>query len=104
MTPSVQCLLCKHEDLSSDSLNKEMDMVVTASIPVLGRQRQEDPWGSLAGPAELTNSRFSERPCLKKIKWKVIKKNPTLDLPLYAYVYAHTEEINTLKDCRDSEW
>ena len=51
------------------------------AIPALGRQRQTDPWRSLAGkpslPAEL---QASERPCLKSRQGQGLRKRPQVVL------------------------
>lgn len=42
-----------------------------------GKWRQEDPGRWLASPTESVSSRFSVRPCLKTVRWKMIEEDTT---------------------------
>jgi len=55
MTPSLKCLPHNHEDLGSvpNIHMKIWEYCHRPEISALGRQRQEDPWSSLAGSAIL---------------------------------------------------
>lgn len=45
--------------------------VAHSQSPPRGRQSQEDPWGLLvSSPSQIT------RPCLLKIRWRVMAKEP----------------------------
>lgn len=94
----VNCLLLKHEGLSS-LLSTLVKMSTRASItPAFGRQRPETLWGLLAHQySQVRSSRSSGRPSHKITKgdcnWE---GHPTLTsgLDMYpeAHVYAHTQE------------
>lgn len=66
----VQYSLCKHEDLNLVPTHvKKLGMVTNCVfiIPVLRRQRQLDPWGSLSSRFhQRSDLGASERPCLSQ--------------------------------------
>lgn len=54
--------------------------------PALDRWRQKGSWGLLAVSLnQLLSSRFNERLCLKKSRWRTVKKRPTVNLGPYTY-------------------
>lgn len=91
MTWWAKCLLCKHEDLSSDPWNPNtmLSIYYVPAIPVQRGWRweiHEVDW--LASLPESGSPRYSERLCPKKWKWREIKED--IQCLLLASTHMHT--------------
>lgn len=80
MAQLAKHLSCKCVDLSADPQNphRSQERWSTSVIPALGRGKQDRQL------AKLTSSRFTERICLKKIRWRGLKTTLNVNLcPLH---------------------
>ena len=58
--------------------------------PALGRQRLEDPWGSLVPAQPVREFGFSERLCLKIQGTEQLRRTQLLTTGLHVHLYTHT--------------
>lgn len=80
--------------------------------PALGRQRQEDPSGSLPNqPSLLGESLASERPCLRKqVIPEIVLQPPHAHTYTFAYVsphihvYVHIKEVSSSLPSSPAQW
>ena len=93
----LKTLLCKHEDLSLAiwRLHESWAWWQGPEASVLRMWRQEDSWSLLVSQtSQLVSSGFSERLCLKSIKWKEIPE-PTSDIHMLTHTHTHTSCTST---------
>lgn len=95
MTPSVNCLLCKHDDLTSEpqNLRKNQGVIAPDCKPSAGGGDMRIPQAHWpASLAQSTSIKFSERPCVKKKRWGAKERYLTCSTSAHMcpHIHEHT--------------